>query len=191
MRVINVCQEKKKKNRREMSEYFRGNSEVLEWDVGQVVNWATDAKLHSVVPLLRAEEIDGKALLMLTEHDLEGQTTIGLRKNLLLAIRQLHRSSNYATLDFLGLLDLPTAQSSSNHLDHHHHDLGGGGLAGGVGGYGGNGQHYASVPGSGSGNDMDRITPPSSTVSGGNGHASLASASTKPEVFKTFVSVGK
>lgn len=178
-----------------MCEYYRDN--VLDWDVGQVVKWATDEKLHRLVDLLKAEEIDGKALLMLTERDLQGQITIGLRKNLLFAIRQLHRTSNYATLDFLGLLDPPpTHQSSSHHnsnnlLDHHHD------LRGFVGNGVGAGARFASAPGSGSGGDIDRISPASSTVDGvGGGRTGLTSAtstpaSNKPEFFKTFVSVGE
>lgn len=166
------------------SEYLGENEkDVLDWDVGQVVKWAKAEKLHGVVELLQDQDIDGRALLMLTDRDLESRLTIGTRKNLLLAIRQLHRTSNYATLDFLGLLDAPL---HNNHHQSASHLLDLGASFSGNAGGGGGTLNYA-VPGSGHGSgDIDRISPASSTVSG-----RAAAVSTKPEVFKTFVSVGE
>lgn len=161
-----------------MSEYLgdANRENVLAWNVGQVVKWATAENLSCVVQFVEHEEIDGRALLMLTERDLAGEMTIGLRKNLLLAIRQLHRASDYQTLDFLGLLDgPPPMHTASNHLLEHQ-DLGT--VPGG---------HFGSLPGSGSG-DIDRISPASSTVGGARG---AVVSSNKPEVFKTFVSIGE
>lgn len=162
-------------NNSQISDYLN----VVEWDVGQVVKWAQDEKLQRLVPLLQSEEIDGKALLMLTERDLEGRITIGQRKKLLLAIRQLHRTSNYATLDFLGLLDLHSSTHGNNPsgmLD----------LATFPGHPGG---HFGSVPGSGSAGDIDRISPASSTVGGVVSGGSTAVA-VGTGMSKTFVSVG-
>lgn len=160
---------------------IEGESErdgVVDWNVGQVCKWATAEKLDSVVGFIQAEDIDGKALLMLTDLDLQNKLTIGIRKNLMLAIRQLHRSSNYATLDFLGLLDPPSM--------HNNHQSSTGNILDLAGSFADNAGAYGSVPGShGSGGDIDRISPASSTV----GRAAVISS--KPEVFKTFVSVGE
>lgn len=158
------------------------DNNVIEWDVEQVQKWASEVLPNNdrVQTLLAQESIDGKALLLVTERDLEKLLPIGIRKNLLLAIRQLHRTCNYATLDFLGILDPPVHHHPHQGLDHvdlgahHHHPFGG--PAG----------HFNSANGSGhgSGGDIDRISPASSTIDG-------RATSIKPEVFKTFVSVGE
>lgn len=162
---------------------IEGESErdgVVDWNVGQVCKWAKAEKLDSVVAFIQAEDIDGKALLMLTDLDIQNKLTIGIRKNLMLAIRALHRSSNYATLDFLGLLDAPS-------MHNNHHQSSTGNILDLAGSFAGNAGAYGSVPGShGSGGDIGRISPASSTVGG-----RAVVISNKPEVFKTFVSVGE
>lgn len=173
------------------SDYFREN--VIEWDVGQVVKWATEEKLHGVVNLLKNQDINGRALLMLTERDLDQEVTltIGLRKNVMLAIRQLQRTSNLATLEFLGLLDVTpnnhhttsnSSQNTCNLMDHHqkhppdHHPAH---------------HHHPNLPpyggGSGRGSGSGDISPASSTIGGMMG--TTITTSNKPEFFKTFVSV--
>lgn len=154
---------------------------VIDWNIPDVQKW-TRATLNDddVQSLIWQERIDGKALLLITERDLEQSLRIGSRKRLLLAIRQLHRNCNYATLDFLGSLDAPVHQSQALYHHelgtHHHHHHFGGAVAG----------HFNSANGSGhgSGGDIDRISPASSTIDG-------RATSIKPEVFKTFISVGE
>lgn len=167
---------------------------VLEWDTVQVKSWVFSSvkdlgkrdESNRLMQWISYNQINGEALLLITARDLASDPLIpiGIRKNMLLAIKHLQRRINYTTLDFLGLLESPPhgALNHNSHqsLDHHqfnHSDLCTTGCAGGG--------PYSSGHG-GSGGDIDRISPASSTAGGPNAPTSI-----KPEVFKTFVSVGE
>lgn len=173
---------------------------ILEWDQKQVKEWVFSAvkdlgerdRNGRLSSWLYHNQINGPALLLITDRDLatDEHIPIGVRKNLLLAIKHLQRRLNYATLDFLCLLESPPHgalmhQNHNHHQSLEHHQFNHSDLCATTCGGGGGGP-YSSGHG-GSGGDIDRISPASSTVGGGPN----APTSIKPEVFKTFVSVGE
>lgn len=188
---------------------------VTEWTVEQVGEWTLNLQWlpgsvwrTCLSPWIQREHINGKALLLLSEKDLLTceNLPIGHRKNLLVEIRQLHRNSNnYATLDYLSLVEHHPQSHHHHHMvDHHHHNNSShhnhhhdlinsgstGGVCGGVncgpGGGGAGGGGFGGSGHGGSGGEIDRISPASSTIGVGGRATSI-----KPEVFKTFVSVGE
>lgn len=176
-----------KQNQSEIDDIFSSKmvtSNVIEWTENDVIQWLRQNGEIASVTFIRAERLDGKSLLALTEDDIRDlrlkyhSLRLGDWKHFWIAVRGLQKE-NHFNLVQLGLIEsipTPTASTSTNaplshhqsphHHHHHHHML-----------------HHCSCCSDISSHDMDRISPPLSI----DGRAT----SIQPEVFKAMISLGE
>lgn len=153
---------------------------VINWTRENVAEWARKEGLNrKIFDLIVKEEIDGKALLTLSENDIKSlrenyayALTLGDIKRFWFSVRLVQRQ-NVTTLAYLGML--PLGGNGSHTIDsgvpghHHHHPL-----------LSSLGTSYASADINFS--EIERISPPMSI----DGRATCI----QPEFFKTMISLG-
>lgn len=154
---------------------------VINWTRENVAEWARKEGLNrKIFDLIVKEEIDGKALLTLSENDIKSlrenyayALTLGDIKRFWFSVRLVQRQ-NVTTLAYLGML--PLGGNGSHTIDsgvpghHHHHPL-----------LSSLGTSYASADINFS--EIERISPPMSI----DGRATCI----QPEFFKTMISLGE
>lgn len=154
---------------------------VINWTRENVAEWARKEGLNrKIFDLIVKEEIDGKALLTLSEIDIKSlrenyayALTLGDIKRFWFSVRLVQRQ-NVTTLAYLGML--PLGGNGSHSIDsgvpghHHHHPL-----------LSSLGTSYASADINFS--EIERISPPMSI----DGRATCI----QPEFFKTMISLGE
>uniref|UniRef100_A0A1Q3FXE3 Putative sphingomyelin synthetase n=1 Tax=Culex tarsalis TaxID=7177 RepID=A0A1Q3FXE3_CULTA len=156
---------------------------VINWPRENVTEWARKEGLaRKILDCIVQEEIDGKALLTLSENDIKSLRecyglTLGDIKRFWFSVRLVQRQ-NVTTLAYLGMLPYNNNNNGTHTLDsglgqqhhhHHHHPL----LAS-------LGTSYASADINFS--EIERISPPMSI----DGRATCI----QPEFFKTMISLG-
>lgn len=150
---------------------------VINWTRENVAEWARkDGLNRKILDCIVKEEIDGKALLTLSENDIKSlrenyayALTLGDIKRFWFSVRLVQRQ-NVTTLAYLGMLPIGGHSIDSSVTGHHHHPL-----------LSSLGTSYASADINNFG-EIERSSPPVSI----DGRATCI----QPEFFKTMISLG-